>query len=219
MTENITTTQSGTMIIDGVEYSTYPPPEVLVKAMERRWADKLLKHGSIRFGSLATYRQWENAVLGDPNDGEGKFRMDGHSYDIGSINPVYAWCASMPTITTDRTLLIAKHGMYDCVVHVHEPLLMIQRVRAALAKSNKSLEFHCAEVSYNRGVEVDKQALNSQKFHFNVFQKDPGFSPDREYRLSLTDNSFRFVQKNFVDLVVGGCSDIMSIEALPNNTM
>lgn len=219
MTENITTTQSGTMIICGVEYSTYPPPDVLVKAMERRWAEKLLEHGAIRFGSLATYRQWENAVLGDPNDGEGMFRMDGHSYDTGSINPVYAWCASMPSITADRTLLIAKHGKYDCVVRVHNLPLMIQRVSAALAKSNKSLGFHCAEVLYNRGVEVDKQALNSQKFHFNVFQKDPTFSPDMEYRLSLTDHSLQFKHKPFVDVELGVCSDIMSIEALPNSTI
>lgn len=205
------------MIVDGVEHSTYPPPVALVKAMERHWAETLLKQGAMRFGSLATYRQWENAVLGDPNDGEGMFRKDRHPYETGSTNPVYAWCASMPTITVDRTLLIAKHGRYDCVVRVHEPLLLIQRVHAALVRTNKTLLLHCAEVSYNRGAEVDKQTLNSQKFHFNVFQKDPAFGPDMEYRLSLTDASLRSEPKPFVKVVVGECSDIMSIEELPNN--
>jgi hypothetical protein len=219
MTGSIKTTQSGTMIVDGVEYSTYPPPVALVKAMERCWAETLLKQGMMRFGSLATYRQWENEVLGDPNDGEGMFRMDGHPYETGSANPVYAWCASLPTITANRTLLLAKHGRYDCVVRVHESLSLIQRVRTALDRTNKALLFHCAEVSYTRGAEVDKQTLNSQKFNFNVFQKDPAFGPDMEYRLSLIDASSRPQPKPFVDVTVGKCSDIMSIEELPNKDM
>ncbi len=207
------------MIVDGVEYSSYPPPAALVKAMERRWAETLLEQGAMRFRSLATYRRWENAVLGDPNDGEGMFRMDGHPYETGSTNSIYAWCTSMPTITTNRTLLLAESGKYDCVVHVHNPLLLIQRVRSALVRASKTFLLYCAEVSYNRGAEVDKQALNSQKFHFNVFQKDPQFGPDMEYRLSLTDVSLRSKPKEFVDIAVGECSDIMSIEKLPNNAM
>ena len=203
------------MIVDGVEHSTYPPPLALVKVMECRWAETLLKQGAMRFGSLATYREWENAALGDPNDGKGSFRMDRHTYETGSVNPVYAWCASMPSITAERLLLLAKHGMYDCVVRIHEPLLLIQRVNAALIRTKKA-HLHCAEVSYNRGSEVDKQTLNSQKFHFNVFQKDSAFSSDMEYRLSLTDASFRSAPKPFVNVVVGECSDIMSIEELPN---
>ncbi len=66
---------------------------------------------------------------------------------------------------------------------------------------------------------MDKRTLNSQKFHFNVFQKDPSFAPDMEYRLSLTDTSLRPQQKNLVDLAVGDCSDILSIEELPNKAI
>ena len=206
-------------MVDGVEYSMYPPPGALLKVMERRWAEALIEQGAMRFGNLATYRRWENAVLGDPDDGEGMFRMGGHPYETGSMNSVYAWCASMPTITTDRVLLIAESGKYDCIMCVHEPLLLIQRIRSALGRASKTFLLHFAEVSYNRGDEVDKQTLNSQKFHFNVFQKDPQFSPDREYRLSLTDVSLRSKPKEFVDIMVGECSDIMSIEKLPNNAM
>ena len=158
-------------------------------------------------------------MLGDPNDGEGMFRIDGHPYETGSINSVYAWCASMPTITANRMLLLAKHGSYNCVVRVHEPLLLIQRLRVELVGNNKALDLHCGEVSYNRGTEVDKQALNSQKFHFNVFQKDPKFAPDLEYRFSLTDASIQSKPEPFVEVEVGKCSDIMSIEELPNKAM
>ena len=209
------TISSETMTIDGVEYCTYPPPAILLKATERRWAKELLATGLMRFGSLVSYRKWENDVLGDPNDGEGLFYMKGHPYSTGSINPVYAWCGSLPAITSDRTLLLAKHGKYDCVIRVHEPLILIQRIRKALSETCKSPHFHCSEVFYNRGAEVDKHTLNSQGFHFNVFQKDPVFAPDMEYRLSLTDTALRPEPKPYVDIVIGKCLDIMSIEALP----
>jgi hypothetical protein len=219
MTKEITTTHSRTMIVDGVEYVTYPPPGTLVKVMELRRAEPLLADGSMRFGSLASYREWENAVLGDPNDGEGMFRMRGHPYDIGSSNPVYAWCASLPTITPDRMLLLAQHGGYNSVVQIHEPLTLIRRVHAALAKGRTSLLLHCGEVSYNRGAEVDKATLNSQKFHFNVFQKAPSFAADMEYRFSLTDAHVRAEFKSHIDLCIGQCSDIMDIEELPNQAL
>ena len=45
------------------------------------------------------------------------------------------------------------------------------------------------------------------------------FAPDMEYRLSLTDTSLRPQQKNLVDLAVGDCSDILSIEELPNKAI
>lgn len=208
----ISTTKSESVIVDGVEY---PPPTILLKAMERRWAKELITTGLMRFGSLASYREWENTVLGDPNDGKGLFHMKGHPYRTGSANPVYAWCASLPTITPDRTLLLAEHGKYDCVVRVHHPLILIQRIREALSATYKSLNLDCSEVSYNRGVEVDKQALNSQNFHFNVFQKDPAFALDMEYRLSLTDTDLRPDRKSYVNITVGKCSDIMSIDELP----
>ncbi len=165
---NIMSTKSGTMIVNGVEYNTYPPPSALVKVMKSRWAKELIDYGNIRFGSLESYREWENAILGDPNDGKGRLHMMGHPYDTDSGNPVYAWCASLPTITTDRTLLLAEHGSYDSVVRISDPLLFIQRVCNILVRSYKTMYLHCSPVSYNRGEEVNKRTLNSQKFHFNV---------------------------------------------------
>ena len=103
-------TQSGTEIEDGIEYSTYPPPDCLVKVMKQCWAERLLFEGAIRFASLAYYRKLENSVLGDPNDGEGMLRMNGHPYEVGSINSVYAWCSSLTTITPERIIVLAKCG-------------------------------------------------------------------------------------------------------------
>ena len=180
-------THSDTIWKDGVRYSTYPPPFELLKVMKRCWAEKFVTVGSMRFGNLDGYRRWENPVLGDPNDGNGMFRMKGHPYTVGSSNHVYAWCASHPEITRQRLLKLANYGGYDCLVRISEPKTLIQRIRTALLSSGKKLQLHCAAVSYIRGSEVNKATLNSQKFHFNVFQKAPRFSEDCEYRISLTD--------------------------------
>jgi len=208
-------TQSGTIIVDGVEYNTYPPPEKLVKVMARRWAEVLLSNGAMRFGSLEYYRKWENDALGDPNDGEGMLRMKEHQYNVGSSNPVYAWCTSIPTITPERIRILANHGHYDCLVQIHHPMTLIQRVRRTLSSKGRGLYLHCAEVSYNRGIEVDKATLNSQKFHFNVFQKDSRFAEDIEYRLALTDVGLKYEVRDHVDIQVGKCSDITDIRDLP----
>ncbi len=187
----------------------------MVKAMKHQWANQLVIAGSMRFRSLEYYRKWENAVLGDPNDGEGLFHMNAHPFAVGSSNPVYAWCASLPEITVERLLDLAKHGKYDCIVRIREPEVLLQRVRLALRQKADELLLHCGEVFYDRGNEVDKETLNSQKFHFNVFQKSPRFMQDREYRMSLTDVSVRPNPREYVDLLVGDCSDIMDIEELP----
>lgn len=214
------TTKSGTAFIGGVEYSDYPPPAGLVKVMERRWAQKLLASGSMQFGNLVSYRRWENEVLGDPNDGHAMYMMNGHPYQLGSANPIYAWCAARLEISADRLLLLAEHGKYDCVVRVHEPLALIQRVRAALTGDNSIFHLQCSQVSYNRGAVVSKDTFIriQNKFQSNVSEKDPRFSPDKEYRLWLTDSSRRPARKAHVDVEIGECSDILSIEELPNKS-
>jgi len=212
MTKKIRT-QSGTEIAEGVEYNTYPPPDCLIKVMKRYLADRFLSEGAIRFGNLDYYRRWENALLGDPNDGEGMFHMNEHPYEVGSGNPVYAWCAALPTITPQRVNLLANHGGYDCIVRIHQPGKLIQRLQLA---KDRYFHLHCAKISYNRGTKVDKATLNSQMFHFNVFQKEARFSEDQEYRISLTDVRRRAELVPHIDLSIGECSDIMVIGELPN---
>jgi hypothetical protein len=184
--------------------------------MKRCWAKHLLSDGAIRFGSLACYRKWENAMLGDLYDSEGMFCMNRHPYEVGSINPVYAWCAALSNITPERINLLAEHGKYDCLVHIHRPRILIQRVRVTLLAKGRKLRLRCAAVSYNRSAQVDKTTLNSQKFHFNVFQKAPCSADDKRYRILLTDIRLTPEIKCHIDLQIGDYPDIMDIERLPN---
>ena len=69
---DIIKTQTGTFYSEkeGVEYNEYPPPGKLIKVMKKFWAEKLRLKGAIRFGNLEEYRNWENEILGDANDGK-----------------------------------------------------------------------------------------------------------------------------------------------------
>jgi hypothetical protein len=212
-----TQTQTGTLLLGGIEYNEYPPPPQLVKLMTRERADEVIQNGLLRLRPLQYYRHWENKVLGDPNDGLGLYHLDGHPIHAGSINPDYAWCLSLPEIDLSRRLLLARHGGYDSIVWIHAPEEFFRRVRDWLSAHLNGFHLHCGCVNYDRGGEVDKQTLNSQKFLFHVFQKDPKFQEDMEYRMAVTDATFTGTEQDHLDLALGDCTDIISIEDLPDS--
>ena len=211
--------QIGTIIVNGIEYNEYPPPSRLVKAMEREWGGDLVGKGAIRFRRLEYYQRWENAVLGDPNEGNGLFHLDGQPMEVNSSNEVYAWCASLPALSLERLALMAREGKYNCIIKLFDPEEFFQRVKDKLSTQRKGLWLHCGHVNYNRGAQIDRNKLNSQNFHFNVFQKDPKFKEDMEYRMSVVNCTFHRLPEDHLDLVLGDCSDIISIEELPNFSM
>jgi hypothetical protein len=118
-----------------------------------------------------------------------------------------------------QLLKIAKHGEYDCVLRIHSPEELFKRMLKFLQEHKKGFWPHCGHVHYNRGAEIDKQTLGSQKFHFNVFQKEQRLQDDKEYRVSITNSTFTRHKENFLDLLLGDCSDILSIEPLPNSSL
>jgi hypothetical protein len=206
------TNHGRTQVVDGVEYNAYPPPVEVVRLTKRSWAEQMAATGTLRFGSLAWYRAWENEVLGDPQEGEGVLSMKGYPYTTGSANPLFAWCASLPSISPERAHLMAQHGEYDCCVHISDFPEFIRRIKPVLV--GKRLWLHCGAVAYTRGDEVSVDVLRSQSFHFNVFQKDRAFADDREYRLALTDLNMGRAEAEHVILEVGPCLDILEVVAL-----
>ncbi len=209
-------TKSDTLLLNGVEYNELPPPGCLIKTMSKTWALELLKNGVLRVRHLNYFRKWENSILGDPNDGNALYHLNGHSMNTGSVNDVYAWCLSYPEIINERLNLIAEQGNYDCMVVVKRPKAMFDRISNWLSANKPGFWVHCGAVKYNRGEEVDKKTLNSQKFHYNVFQKSDCFSEDKEYRLSVTNTTFTQQEDEYIDLILGDCRDLLSIEELPN---
>jgi hypothetical protein len=215
----VTQTETGTLLVRDIEYNEYPPPQQLIKAMERRWANEIIKNGVIRVRKSEYHRQWENDLLGDPNDGNGLYHLEGHPMQTGTVNDVYAWCLSLPEISDKHLWKIAEHGNYDCTIIVHAMDKLLTRIQSYLQQNNKGFWMHCGCVNYNRGAEVDKATLNSQKFHFNIFQKGTCFQEDKEYRVSIINCTFEKSDKNYLDIVIGNCSDIISMQPLPNKPL
>lgn len=216
---NLDKTLTETIIHNGIEYNELPAPEVLIKAMERRFADQLLDSGKLRISHLDCFRNWENKILGDCNDGTGQYYVNGHPMENSSVNDVYAWCLSFPEIADSRLALFRELGGYDCKVVIREPVKMFHRIKKWLVNNHPELWVHCGAVKYDRGQVVDKATLNSQQFHFNVFQKAASFEEDREYRLSITNISFSRLHGGYIDVEMGSCRDIASIEELPNKSI
>ena len=210
------TTKTGTFLVDGIEFNEYPPPQSVIKAMKRVFAIQLRDHGILRMHNLAYYRKWENEALGDTNDGRGLFRVNGRPYSTGSANPLYASCLSLPTITPNRLVYLATLGEYDCVVIINNTEEFLKRMRRWKASQKPKWWLHSGLVKYNRGTEVSIDTLNDQKFHHNVFQKDPSYSDDLEYRISLMDTDTNPYEHDFVDVSLGECSDIVTVDGLPN---
>lgn len=210
-------TESGTVVLKGIEYNEYPPPNHIFKAMEQEWALSFIERGTIRLRELKYYHRLEQQYLGDPNEGKGLFHLNGHPMETRSINQVYVWCLSLPDITPRHLVQIAPE--YDCVVKVTDPEDLFLRISSHLRQTYKGYTVHCGTVTYNRGEAVDKATLNSQKFHFNIFQKNDKFKHQLEYRGSVVNFNFERNSLDYLDLEIGSCSDIVKIVELLDNSV
>ena len=55
-----TMSRGRTQIVENIEYNAHPPPIEVVKLTKRVWAEQMAGSGALRFGSLTSYRAWEN---------------------------------------------------------------------------------------------------------------------------------------------------------------
>lgn len=205
----------GSQFVDGIEFEETPLPEQLVKVMNRVWAEKLRDSGEILLHTFSYYRNWEAKHLGDKHEGMGLFHVDGHPMQMGSANEVFIWCTSLPSISLEQKILLAKAGKYDCEVTILDPRALICRVRDKLCSDQFRYSLHGGKVKYNRGHSVDKKTLNAQNFNFNVFQKAVNFSDDFEYRITITNCTRERLDKDDFKITLGDCSDIISISDFP----
>ncbi len=198
------------IIESGIEYNGYPPPNILVKAMERPRALALINDGNIRFRTLSYYREIENPGQGDPNEGIGNYQLNGNDMTTTSANEIFIWCTSLDEVSRDTLLRLATG--YETIIRIQNPLEFFSRIYNFLRENLTTFHLHCGRVIYNRGQAVDQQTLNEQKWHYNIFQKDTKYADQMEYRISLTNVSFGLIAKDYIDLNIRYCQDIISIE-------
>jgi hypothetical protein len=158
---------------------------MLIKATQRCWAEEMLRSGRMRFGAIWSYQAWESHLLGDPDDGRGILTLG----ELASANK------------------------YDCLVRIHSPPTLINRIRESAV--GQRLWPHCANATYDKRSKVsDLSSLNSRRLDFHIFQKDNRFSPDCEYRIALIDISQQGRAEESLFLSIGDCSDILSLEPI-----
>jgi len=197
---------SKTFFIDGIESNERKIPSFLVKAMERQFAEALIYGGEIRLNSVDYYQKLENEELGDRLEGLGELVFSNHPYSISSGNPVFIWCSALPDSDFDTLLNLDKK--YDSIIRINDPLEFSLRIFSALSKIYKIAPPHVGMVNYNRSVEVDKNTLNSQPWHWNLFQKRLIYSHQNEYRFTFTDLSYKADSRKPLDINIGNCEDI-----------
>lgn len=206
----IQVTQSGTVIVNSIEYNEFPSPTSLIKATEMKWALKLRDEGCLRLNSVNFYHALESQELGDTNEGKGMFKLSGQPMEVGSVNEVFIWCTAKPD--TDTEVLKSLNTSYNAIVRILNIEEFVKRIISTAKSDDYNLTPHIGKVIYNRGVEVSKDVLNNQQWHHNVFQKDKNYSHQQEYRMSFSNFTFRQINKNHLDLSLGICSDIIEIE-------
>jgi hypothetical protein len=186
---------------------------MLIKATQRCWAEEMLRSGRMRFGAIWSYQAWESHLLGDPDDGRGILTLGDRDYTTESANPVFAWCAALPSIAQEHLRELASANKYDCLVRIHSPPTLINRIRESAV--GQRLWPHCANATYDKRSKVsDLSSLNSRRLDFHIFQKDNRFSPDCEYRIALIDISQQGRAEESLFLSIGDCSDILSLEPI-----
>ncbi len=102
-------------------------------------------------------------------------------------------------------------GSYDTKIKIENPDLFISRVvRAARAVSN-AIVVDSRRVVYDFSDEICRSALDFITWGFHVFQKPNRFSEESEYRISLFDADMHPEVKEYIDLTLGFCGDVVSI--------
>lgn len=203
-------TQSGTKIVDGIEYNQYPPPGTLIKATESKWAEELLNEGSLRLNAVEYYQSIENPELGDVNEGQGMLRLHGSPMQTGSLNEVFIWCSALSDIST--ITLKGLNSSYDTIIRITNVIEFTKRIATALNGLGFKWLPHLGQVTYDHGNEVSKETLNNQKWLHNIFQKNARYKHQREYRMSFTNASFQRTNKKWIEISIKDSKDIITIE-------
>lgn len=205
-----TSTLSGTQINEGIEFNEFPPPSELIKAMESKWAEQLIKNGSVRLNPLSYYQSLESEELGDNLEGLGELRVDGHPYSMSSINETFVWCCANPE--TDHATLLSLDDNYDVIIKISDPIEFVKRISKALREAGYEFSSpHAGRINYNRSDEVTLPTLQEQMWEWNSFQKSLSYQHQNEFRFVFTELSFSMDEVAPIDLSIGNCEDIIEL--------
>lgn len=182
-------------------------PLTLLKFFRREEYARQFVAGSIRLGSLSSYRNMESNPRQDQGEGNAAFSVDKDDlqsvvlgqdgsilrqettsgemfYQTANANPIYILsCADHRYV--DIEVLKEKFGPF--VVRIHEPELFREQIENHLrtldAESpivNRPAEL--IKVSYDKGQKRESEPNNAERYTISYSQKPESFSEECEYR-------------------------------------
>jgi hypothetical protein len=169
---------------NGLERSE-PLPKFVLKAMERQWAEELVNRGGLRLSSFEYYKSQEDAELGDPYEGDGRYSVGDSFAEVQSAFAVFLFCASLPDTDPERLLALNKN--YDTIVRVNAVEDFARCVAtAAYRQEGLACLIGIDPVVYDRNESTTWERVNKMPRGWNAFQKDPRFAHQREYRFAFS---------------------------------
>lgn len=130
--------------------------------------------------------------------------------ELESVNEVYVWCGA--SSDTERETLLRLDKKYDSIVEISDLPEFTKRIVQSARDAGWKLSPHIGSVVYDRGREVSKAELQALPWQSNVFQKGSVYSHQREYRLAFTETSLQGRREEYIDLLLGNCSEFISVK-------
>lgn len=191
------------LIVNGIDFLEYPPPDSIYRATQYQFAQDLIKNGNFKFTNLEHYKTIENEDYRDTSEGHGVIFRQGIRCNVGFVNSIYIFCAS--TNSNPKELLNC-FAECDTVVQIHDVTTFTERILSYCR--NQGFDGHgfvAGLVCYDK----DNGGTRSHWGQEGIFQKHKKYNDEDEYRIALyrknNDDSL------YYNIELGNCSDIISI--------
>lgn len=192
--------------IEGIEYIQVPPPQKLKKAMSSELAEKLIRLGTFRLTNVLEYRKIDTTKpdQSDPYEDVGIKICQGVQCTTETLNPTFIWCCS--DVKANDYKIKAIDERYNCIISINKPHVFFVRICNVLKQNSYQFRKQAGFVYYDKG-----EMENRKFWGDNTFQKHEKYAYQQEFRFAIKDLKFN---RNipFINLQLGNCSDILSIE-------
>ena len=191
------------IIIRGVEYVDYPPPNRVWRATKHDHATSLVEQGILYLTNAEVYRDNPDPERGDSTETDGVFVRQSVRCTTGHTNPIFIWCTSQ---AAPETLLNTWEDC-DTVVCIKNPRGLAERMlQTAIAQNVKGASFYAGAPLYDK----DKGGIGAYHWAESIFQKPERHSPQQEYRFALV-GQYTMINVKRIKLSIGPCDDLISI--------
>jgi len=162
-------------------------PETLFRSFDKLEYAQQFVSGSIRFGTVLSYKKNEDERRRDATEGTGRFVCEGVQSEVEFCsNVVYALCCHKSLESALKT----NYGKY--IVEIGDPLYLAEEITRTLRNLNTK-HFGGIEgvsIEYTKGEAVSQKPNSYGISRLTYSQKPPCFSDDNEFR-------FIFIHKEF----------------------